>query len=421
MRNPFLFFLLACLTHLSVPGLSAQNYMISFAGSGAAASVGSIRVENLTKKTTVTLSGADILNLTHSSGIDQSEYGTGSLKVYPNPMTDCTTLAFFVRENGNTVINIHDITGRTVKQIDQSLLQGTSNFRISGLSMGNYIVKVDGKGFSYSTQLFSLCRTNNEPNIESLTNEYSATKSTFAHPLKSTKSVIQMQYSQGDRMLYRGISDPFTTIITDVPRRDTTITFQFVRCTDYNSNNYATVQIGRQIWMAENLKSTHYSDGIPIEFLNYNNNAANAGVYGRIYTPAAARRNAASSTTNPSNVKGAAPNGWHIPSKAEWMELVTYLGGLNIAGGKMKETGTSHWKAPNNGATNEYGFTALPGGVRDFAMGFRGKGEWLFFLTATAPTSRDATGINIAYNNTLVFFGDAHPDDAGSVRCVKDN
>ena len=53
-------------------------------------------------------------------------------------------------------------------------------------------------------------------------------------------------------------------------------------------------------------------------------------------------------------------------------------------------------------------------------MGFSGKGEWLFFLTTTAPTPRDATGINIAYDNTLVFFGDAHPDDAGSVRCVKD-
>jgi hypothetical protein len=131
----------------------------------------------------------------------------------------------------------------------------------------------------------------------------------------------------GDRLLYRGISNPYTTIITDVPRQDTTITFQFVGCTDYNGNNYATVQIGRQIWMAENLKSSHYSDGAPIEFLNYANDAANAGVYGRIYTPAAARRNAASSTTNPSNVKGTAPNGWHIPSKAEWMELVTYLGG----------------------------------------------------------------------------------------------
>ncbi|MCX6227221.1 MAG: T9SS type A sorting domain-containing protein, partial [Bacteroidia bacterium] len=413
-------FLLTCLIQLSVHSLNAQNYMISFAGSGATTSVGSIKVENLTKKTTVTLGGGDILNLIHSTGIDQSEYGTCALKVYPNPMTDCTTLTFFVRESGNTVIRIHDITGRTVKQISKSLMQGTSSFRISGISKGNYIVKVQGKGFSYSTQLVSLYNTKSQPIIESLTSEYSTAISTFAHPLKSTKSVVKMQYSQGDHLLYRGISNPYTTIITDAPRQDTTITFQFVGCTDYNGNNYATVQIGRQIWMAENLKSTHYSDGTPIEFLNYNNDASNVSVYGRIYTPAAARRSAASSITNPSNVKGAAPNGWHIPSKAEWMELVTYLGGLNIAGGKMKETGTSHWKAPNIGATNEYGFTALPGGVRDFAMGFLGKGEWLFFLTATAPTSRDATGINIAYDNTLVFFGDAHPDDAGSVRCVKD-
>jgi uncharacterized protein (TIGR02145 family) len=413
---------------LSEGHLSGQNYMISFAGSGASTTVTTIRVENLTKNTTVTLNGGDLLNLTASTGIGQIENFGATLSVYPNPMTDSAILSFSKSESGNTTtsesrntaISIYDLAGKTIKQMEKSLSPGDHRFRISGLTMGRYIITVQGKGFRYSTQLISQCKTKSQPIIEIIRIDSSTASSTSAKPVKSINSVVKMLYNQGDRLLYRGITPPFATIITDVPRQDTTMTFHFVACSDFDGNNYATVQIGRQIWMAENLKSTHYSDGIPIDFLNYNNDASNVTVYGRIYTPAAARRNAASSTTNPSNIKGAAPNGWHIPSKAEWMELVTYLGGLNIAGGKMKETGTTHWKAPNKGATNEFGFTALPGGVRDFAMGFRGKGDWLFFLTSTAPSARDATGINIAYDENLIFFGDAHPDDAGSVRCLRD-
>ena len=72
----------------------------------------------------------------------------------------------------------------------------------------------------------------------------------------------------------------------------------------------------------------------------------------------------ASSTANPSGVKGVCPTGWHLPSNAEWTELVDYLGGVSVAGGKLKEIGTTHWVIPIVGATNETGFTALPGGVR---------------------------------------------------------
>ena len=72
---------------------------------------------------------------------------------------------------------------------------------------------------------------------------------------------------------------------------------------------------------------------------------------------------AGNSNANPSGVQGVCPVGWHLPSKAEWDELIANLGGASIAGGKMKEEGTDHWFDPNTGANNESGFTALPGGV----------------------------------------------------------
>ena len=140
--------------------------------------------------------------------------------------------------------------------------------------------------------------------------------------------------------------------------------------TDQDGNEYKTVVIGTQTWMAENLRTTKYRDGSAIPnvtdntawinlttgaYCNYNNttNADTIATYGRLYNWYAA--------TNSRNI---APAGWHLPSEAEWRTLFTQLGGYGVAGGKMKETGTTHWIAANTGATNESGFTALPTGFR---------------------------------------------------------
>src|SRR5690606_15049986 len=91
---------------------------------------------------------------------------------------------------------------------------------------------------------------------------------------------------------------------------------------------------------------------------------SNYETYGVLYNWTAVMAGSASSTANPSGVQGVCPTGWHLPSDAEWTELSDSLGGSSVAGGKLKETGTTHWFSPNTGATNETGFTALPGGYR---------------------------------------------------------
>lgn len=150
---------------------------------------------------------------------------------------------------------------------------------------------------------------------------------------------------------------------------------------DIDGNVYNTVAIGNQCWMKENLKTTKYANGTAIPLVNnvstwdaltetskaycwYNDDIANKATYGALYTWAAAMNGAASTTNNPSGIQGVCPMGWHLPSDAEWTQLTTYLGGESVTGGKLKETGTTYWRDPNNGATNETGFTALPGGYR---------------------------------------------------------
>lgn len=137
--------------------------------------------------------------------------------------------------------------------------------------------------------------------------------------------------------------------------------------TDADGNVYHTVTIGTQVWMVENLKTTKYNDGSPIPLVSeasdwanlitpaycwYDNNIGYKNIYGALYK------------WNAVNTGKLAPTGWHVPTEADWQTLETYLGGPNVAGGKLKEAGTSHWESPNTAATNESGFTAYGGGYR---------------------------------------------------------
>jgi len=135
-----------------------------------------------------------------------------------------------------------------------------------------------------------------------------------------------------------------------------------------NNNNLDTVKIGNQVWMKKNLDVDHYRNGDPIPQVNdalewsklttgawcyYNNDTSYGKTYGKLYNWFAVN-----------DPRGLAPDGWRIPSVDDWTILINYLGGDEIAGGKLKQTGTDFWQVPNTGATNESGFIGLPSGFR---------------------------------------------------------
>lgn len=134
-----------------------------------------------------------------------------------------------------------------------------------------------------------------------------------------------------------------------------------------DGQSYATVQIGNQCWMAENLNigimiqsSMNMSNNGVIEKYCYDNSQTNCNVYGGLY-----QWNEMMEYSITPGIQGICPTDWHIPTDAEWTTLTNYLGGESAAGGKMKETGFEHWAPPNLGATNSSGFTGLPGGCRN--------------------------------------------------------
>lgn len=207
--------------------------------------------------------------------------------------------------------------------------------------------------------------------------------------------------------------------------------------TDIDGNVYSTVLIGDyKCWMQENLKVTHYADGTPVPFVPetsdwaalgcydsaycyYYNNPASE--YGALYTWAAATGNQRSKLV-PSGVQGICPDGWHLPSSLEFLELSNSLGGSDVAGGKLKEAGFEHWNSPNTGATNESGFTGLPGGYRKEDGGwFYNSGYYAYFWsTAHSYSVFDKRYMILYYDrkDLQIFYWNSQ--NGLSVRCMKD-
>ena len=207
--------------------------------------------------------------------------------------------------------------------------------------------------------------------------------------------------------------------------------------TDYDGNTYSTIKIGNQWWMAENLKVTHYTDGTEIlleenstdwnnlgylgnALCYYDNSALNKSLYGTLYTWVAAMNGESSSDTKPSGVQGVCPTNWHLPSEQEWLELTDFMGGADIAGGKMKTSGTMAWSSPNAGATNENGFTALPAGHRSFYGTFYRLGINTDYWSTSEANASEARYIFLSHLNSVVFYEENYKNYGFSIRCVKD-
>ncbi len=397
----------------------SQNYNISFAATGATTTVSTVIVVNLTQNISVTLNGNDILNLGHV-GINETGLNNENLQIYPNPTQGSTEIAFYVEQKGNAQITINDITGKEVLRFDNRFTKGIHKFQLNGLKKGMYFVNIKSETYLYSSKLIS----QNTSQGEAVVLEYLGYENEKVNKLKNTNSTVNMPYNNGDRLLFRGVSGNYANIITDIPTSSKTITFNFIACTDADNNNYATVQIDTQIWMAENLKTTKYNNGTPIPNVTddtawsnlytpaycwYDNNQSTYGViYGALYNWY---------TVNTSNL---CPTGWHVPTDAEWTTLTDYLGGNYIAGGKLKETGALHWLNPNTGASNLSGFTALPGGNCAPSGSFFGIGGSSYWWSATEYNANNALRRGVHYSYSYAYRDYSGEQSGLYVRCVKD-
>lgn len=203
---------------------------------------------------------------------------------------------------------------------------------------------------------------------------------------------------------------------------DATFTYTIA---DVEGSVYKTVTIGTQIWMAENLKTERYNNGDLIPNITGDSqwNATTTGAYCYLDNNENTYRNLYGVLYNwfaVNDSKRLCPTGWHVPTNTDWTTLGNYLGGFSQAGGSLKESGTLHWIAPNVGATNVSGFTALPGGFRQYRGNFGGHND-----TGNFWSSSDDGGVSTSYWQVASVDAGLHqfgnPKQEGyAVRCIKD-
>lgn len=190
-------------------------------------------------------------------------------------------------------------------------------------------------------------------------------------------------------------------------------------------SNYESVTIGNQEWMVHNLNVVTYRNGDPIPMIkdstnwvnatggaycNYNNDTSLVKTYGRIYNWYAINDN-----------RKLAPEGWHVATAAEWKALVTHLGGVDVAGGKLKVAGFEYWASPNQDATNSSGYSALPGGFRSSDDGtFNGMGRYGAWWLANAVSDDYASSAALTDITGKAYSNENLKNFGAYIRCVKD-
>jgi len=415
-------------TFFSIFSSLGASYSINFTVSGAASTFDSVLVTNFNKGTSVVVHNGNVLNLTDVTALNDIQSQSKNLHLYTNN-AGVAKLTFNASFAGQTLISVFGFDGKMIAQNASNLPAGVNAFEIS-LPQGDYIIQVNGNGYSYSAKTSNTSHSKNQISIK---NSISQIPHTF-QKVKSDLPTTSMNFSVGDTLLYKAISGNYSTIIVDMPTQSKSTNFNFDACTDADGNNYCTVILGNQTWMSENLKTTKYNDGSNIPYLIsdaawvadslgaycwYNNDIAHKPIYGALYNWF---------TVKTSKI---APIGWHVPTEDEYQEMKKFINkgyftyvSTDSIGGKIKERGISQWLSSNKGATNETGFSAIPAGSR-LVDGSNVAYYKLNEISAWWTSSNDDGTINawfeyVSYKHTG-FYPVNPPKTCGvSVRCIKD-
>jgi len=444
-------------TYLST---QAQSYFINFTASGTVSTLDSVFVENLTQGSSLTLQGNDTLHLIGSVHNSEKSHYNDVIRIYPNPILENSYLELFNETTSEVSIEIYDVVGKRLFYLNQKFEQGLHIFEISGFYTGHYHLVVTTDKWQKTKTFISLNNGNINPKIQ--LNSILPIENPEKKTSKTLKNTLQMPFIDGNQIRFTAYSAGFSEIHDDVPTTSKTIDFIFTSfiCgstfTDGRDGNvYPTVLIGNQCWMAKNLAylpsvvssnigSTttpyHYVYGYNGTDTNVAKATANYISYGVLYNWSAAMDGAPSSTANPSGVKGTCPVGWHLPSYAEWVTLENYLAdnGYNydgtIGGGGDKVAkamaDANNWTSSSMpGAvgspdfplyTNKSGFSALPGGGRDYSGLYFNKDIYGSWWSASESSTGFAWFRFMYYNSTNFYSIDDETDFAFSVRCIKD-
>jgi len=323
-------------------------------------------------------------------------------------------LKLHVQEQSAITIQTYNLQGCLLASMHTRLSTGDHSIALMNRSSGVYVYMVQINNNSYQIMGNSLCSYAASTNTAQGTSAYSLSKQ--AKSLTAINDTIRIRKD--------GYSDYLIPIHTSDTSGITVKMHWTLTVTDADGNIYHTVKIGTQTWTVENLKTTHYNDGTAIALVTDNTTWSNleTGAYCWYNHDSITNKNTYGALYNwyAVNTGKLAPKGWHIPTDAEWDTLSAYFGGDTVSGGALKDTGTAYWNSPNSGATNSSGFSALPGGYRNYSGNFYVIGSYGYWWSATGRDVSSAYTRYLYCNLRYLFSYDNIMNCGLSVRLVKD-
>ncbi|HOF45348.1 MAG TPA: FISUMP domain-containing protein [Bacteroidales bacterium] len=426
----------------------------------------SVKIENLDAGWSEMLYYPDTV-LVFNSASQINDFVKGErVQVYPNPFSEETTVQVISDMNRNVNLQLFDISGNRVAMWQGNIGAGVYKFKVSVQSSQIYVLHCRLGDRLVTTKLNNLSSGKGVNRIEPI-GHVSAFSDNSAMP--RMKGVSPYSFIPGENYRFTGFAVQALEVnwltITQEQFGSETIIFTFPEpldkscvgvptVTDYDGNVYNTVQIGKQCWLRENLKSTHYSDGVPLPlndtvhdhdipfYFKYEQSDSIAQIFGMLYTWAAAMRG---NVGYPDSVlvQGICPDGWHVPSDAEWCEMeyvlapnsnctdqVSYYGNSDSLAKKLcaarlwatdqysRPVTPGYWSIDSIGC-NASRFSMLPAGYYEHGAYF-GVNWGTCFWTSTEYDVNDAYRRYIQYNNAGVNRMKKEKCHGFSVRCVKD-
>jgi uncharacterized protein (TIGR02145 family) len=421
---------------------TAQDYKVGFVASGLSTTTDSVEIKNLNQNKSITVYGQDTLHLLGVVSSIAEADKPERFSVYPNPAQNFSMMEFYADQGGTARLNISDISGRQLLSKQLQARVGKNSWKIRGFAQGSYLLSLQ-QGEICQSRIIQ-AEGHGSGNLEIENTGYQANSN------KSAKitNLVEWQYDEGDILLFKAWAYGRSRIAVYYINSDNNINFEFINCQDAEGHQYTVTTIDGVTWMAENLKSTRYINNSPItrlqdteEWFNttegaycYSNNDSLgfAADYGPLYNGEA---------VNSGNL---CPNGWHIPTVAEYENLMVFLqnNGYNYDGSSDSDADpntnnliskslsedysfdfSSNTGVPGHNDFPEYmnrsGFSALAAGQRhetnnfDYSVNYTG-----FYWTAYDGSNNFTFVIRWQTEGPAITF--AGHTYGYSVRCVKD-
>lgn len=324
------------LVFISTSSMQAQTYLINFTASGITNQIDSIYVENITQGYSLTISGNDTLKLYGTAGIYQITNQKPQLKIYPNPFDVKAEVEFHSNAYSTVEASISNTKGNLILKKSLKVNAGLNIMEVTDIPGGYYVLSLKTNDQEYcSVSFISINNNTSKPDIYLKENTFLENN----NRLKNLRNQIILSYNTGDQMFYIAYSGIYSEHKYDVPNSGKTINFEFSTSscggsfTDFRDDNiYNSVRIGKQCWMKENLKylpsvspsasqssseKHYYVYGYQGNDVNEAKQSSNYNNFGVLYNWTAAVDGSYGSNTNPSQIRGACPEEWHVPSYSE--------------------------------------------------------------------------------------------------------